>query len=224
MLGTNKGKHTIEYIPDHVIFDLETTGINCHSDEVIEISAIKVVGGKAEEEFSSLVNPQMKIPYYASEVNGITDDMVADAPTFDAILYDFLEFIGDLPLVGHNICAFDLLFIYRDSEKYFGKVPGNDYVDTLRMARLCLPDIKNYKLTDLAEHFGLETEGAHRALCDCRMNQLVYEKLGEILNSGTVTIKKCHKCGEIMAKRSGKYGPFWGCGGYPNCRYTENII
>lgn len=224
MLGDSKGKKKTEYVSDYVVFDLETTGTSCLADQVVEISAIKVEDHQVVDEFSTLVNPERRIPYYATEVNGITDDMVADAPTFDTVLYDFLEFIGDLPLVGHNIHTFDLPFIYRDSEKFFGRVPENDYVDTLKMARLCLPELSNYKLTDLAEHFGIETEGAHRALCDCRMNQLVYEHLGEILNSGTVTIKKCPKCGEIMAKRSGKYGPFWGCGGYPNCRYTENII
>jgi len=223
MLGADKGKQKNEYIPDYVVFDLETTGVNCHKDAVVEISAVKVIGGQIEEEFSSLVNPGRSIPFYATEVNGITDDMVADAPAFDAVLDEFLEFIGDLPLVGHNIRTFDLPFIYRDSEKYFGKVPGNDFVDTLSLARMCMPGFKHYRLTDLAAHFGAETEGAHRALCDCRMNRIVYEKLGEILASGAVNIRKCPECGETMVRRSGKYGPFWGCSGYPECRHTEKI-
>ena len=100
-----------QYVPDYVIFDLETTGISPRNDEVIEISAIKVVGGKIVEEFSTLVNPLRPIPFQATSVNGITDDMVKDAPTFDVVLKDFIDFAGDMILVGHNIHAFDIIHL-----------------------------------------------------------------------------------------------------------------
>lgn len=223
MLGSNKGKQIFEYVPDYVVFDLETTGISCRTDRIIEISAIRVIEGKSVEEFSTLVNPECSIPFMASEVNGITDDMVSDAPLFETVLPNFLEFIGELPLVGHNIHSFDLPFIYRDSETYLGKIPSNDYVDTLNLARMCLPDQEKYRLTQLADRFGITVENAHRALGDCRMNQKVYEELGKILTSGAATIKTCPDCGEVMVKRKGKYGEFWGCSGYPNCKHTEKI-
>lgn len=223
MLGNEKGKQRTEYLKDYVIFDLETTGVSCNSDRVVEISALKVVNGCITEEFSTLVNPQCSIPYHASQINGITDDMVKDAPVFEDALKEFFEFVGDMVLVGHNIHSFDMRFIYRDSEKYFGSIPGNDYVDTLKIARICLPGLRHHTLADLADHYGISTKGAHRALNDCRMNQAVYEKMGEVLQESMKSVRKCPKCGNFLKRRNGKYGEFLGCTGYPDCRYTENI-
>ncbi len=223
MLADTRGRQRTEYVRDYVVFDLETTGTSCNRDRVVEISAVKVVDGRVTEEFSTLVNPECPIPYYASQVNGITDDMVADAPLFRDALKDFLTFAGDMILVGHNIHSFDLKFLYRDSEDYFGKIPDNDYIDTLRIARICLPELRHHTLSDLAIYYGISTEGAHRALSDCRMNQAVYEKMGEILPEKLKSIRFCPECGNILRKRTGRYGEVWGCSGYPGCRYTENV-
>ena len=223
MLGTNKGKKLDQYVTDYVVFDLETTGISCYNDQVVEISAVKVSKGQVVEEFTSLVNPKCPIPYRASMVNGITDEMVKDAPAFDKVLADFLGFIGDHVLVGHNIHTFDMKFIYRDCEKFWGKVPENNYVDTLSLARMCLAELGHYKLTDLSEYYGVSTTGAHRALNDCRMNQIIYERLGGEMEKRKNDIKQCPKCGQFLLKRKGKFGYFLGCGGYPACRYTENL-
>ena len=223
MLGKTKGKELIEYLSDYVIFDLETTGISCYRDKVVEISGVKVIKGSIMDEFSSLVNPECHIPFPASQVNGITDDMVADAPLFNTILKDFLDFAGELPLVGHNITSFDMKFIYRDSEKYYGMIPGNDYIDTLRLSRICLPELKHHTLTDLAAYYCISTEGAHRALNDCHMNRAVFEKLGKILSERLKNTDKCPRCGNILIKRNGRFGAFMGCTGYPKCTYTENI-
>ncbi len=163
MLSKKAGKKLLEYVPDYVLFDLETTGISWEKDEVVEISAVKVKDGEVVDEFSSLVNPGMPIPYYASEVNGITDDMVADSPTFDKVLGEFLEFAGDAVLVGHNIHTFDMKFIQKSSQNYYGKLIGNDYIDTLMLARLYLPEMEHHTLSDLAGHYGISTVGAHRA-------------------------------------------------------------
>ena len=224
MLGKKQGKQRLETVSDYVVFDVETTGISCRYDEVVELSAIKVRDGKVVEEFSTLVKAERPISYGASMVNGITDDMLVDAPKFDTVLADFIEFIEDLPLVGHNISTFDMKFIYRDCEKYFGKVPDNDYIDTLILSRMCLADMKHHKLTDVAEHYEISTDGAHRALNDCKMNQLVYESLCADMETGAFKEpQKCPKCGQYLVKRSGKYGAFLGCSGYPNCKYTENL-
>ena len=187
-LGKNKGKQLLEYVPDYVVFDLETTGINCYKDSVVEISAVKVIGGRVENEFSSLVNPHRSIPYEVSKVNGITDAMVADAPLFNDVLMKFIDFTEGMTLVGHNIHSFDLKFIYRDSEKFYGGIPGNNYVDTLRLARKYLPQLKRHSLTLLAEYYGISTAGAHRALNDCHMNQQVYEQMGLIMNKGCMPL------------------------------------
>lgn len=226
MLSKKLGKKLNTYVPDYVVFDLETTGISCDTDGVVEIAAVKVVAGEIVDEFSELVNPEMPISYFASQVSGITDDMVADCPTFDEVLERFLDFIGDSVLAGHNIHTFDMKFIQRDAEKYFGKVIGNDYIDTLQIARLYLPEMEHHKLTDLAEHYGIDTDGAHRALNDCRMNQKVFELLRKEMENPSEAakkVKKCPKCGSPLKMRKGKYGDFWGCTGYPECRYTKNV-
>ncbi len=226
MLGTTKGTLKNAYVADYVLFDLETTGTSSAADAVIEISAVKVKNGRIVEEFSQLVNPKRPIPYAASRVNHITDAMVASAPGFEEVLPQFLDFIGDAVLVGHNIQSFDMKFLYRDCETYFGRTLTNDYVDTLKLARICLPELKHHRLGDLARYYGISTAGAHRALSDCRMNQQVFEKLALELNGTTgrqMTVKSCPVCGQPLRKRNGKFGKFWGCSGFPNCRYTQNL-
>ena len=141
MLGLRTGDNLDKYVSDYVVFDLETTGISPQTDKVIEISAVKVRSGKSVAEFSSLVNPLRDIPYSATKVNGITNEMVADKPVFEEVLADFLDFIGDDILVGHNIHDFDMKFIHRDCEAFFRMFLGNDYIDTLPLARKCLPEL-----------------------------------------------------------------------------------
>ena len=223
MLGMNCGKRMEKYVPDYVVFDLETTGVSAASDEIIEISGLKVVKGKVEEEFSTLVNPLRPIPYSASMVNGITDEMVAEAPTLEKVFPEFLEFAGNSVLIGHNIHTFDLKFLYRAAGCFYGKTLDNDYIDTLILAKICLPQLAHRRLTDLAAYYHISAEGAHRALNDCYMNQQVFEALGKEMQTGNLKIKICPRCGQMMQKRNGRYGEFWGCSGYPKCRYTENI-
>ena len=228
MLGNTQGKLLNEYIEDYVVFDLETTGVSPYNDEVIEISAVKARKGKVVEEFSQLVNPKRTIPFAASRVNNITDDMVSDAPFFDEVLRHFLEFVGEDVLVGHNIQSFDMKFINRDCERYFHQLITNDYVDTLILAKRCFPEWRHRRLGDLADYYGISTQGAHRALADCRMNQRVFELLGKEMNTEKKKIldsnvKTCPLCNLPLKKRNGRYGEFWGCTGFPNCRYTENI-
>lgn len=166
-------------LSDYVVFDLETTGISPMWDQVIEISAVKVKNRVVVDEFTSLVNPGRSIPAGATKVNGITNQMVADAPGFETVLRKFWNFTEGLPLVGHNIAGFDMKFIRRDAEKFYGEIPDNDYLDTLKMARRHLSKLPHHRLVDLAEYYGISSEGAHRALNDCRMNQKVYERMVE---------------------------------------------
>lgn len=233
MLSSCIGKRIEIDTKDYVIFDLETTGISTSYDEVIEISALKVQDGIVTNEFSELVNPGRNIPSAASRVNGITDDMVKDAPAFEGVLREFLEFAGDHILIGHNIHSFDMKFIYRDCLKYFGRVPDNDYIDTLYLARKCLPSLSHHRLVDLADYYQFSTEGAHRALNDCHMNQKVFEALMQekvhALKAATTDEAKlkqlvCPRCGNLLKKRNGKFGQFYGCSGFPYCRYTRNEV
>lgn len=225
MLNKSVGKKLNNYQPDYCVFDLETTGISTAADQVVEISAVKVRGGQVVGEFTTLVNPMMPIPAAASSVNGITDDMVVDAPIFKDALRDFLEFVGDDVLVGHNIHNFDMKFINRDANAYWGKMVGNDYIDTLQLSRMAIPGLAHYRLVDLAEHFHISSEGAHRALNDCMMNQQVFEEIGKALAANADAVKNapvCPTCGSMLVFRKGRYGEFWGCSGFPTCRYTRN--
>lgn len=191
---------------------------------MIEISALKVYNKKIVDEFTSLVNPGRPIPYGATRVNNISDGMVLDSPPFSVVLQDFLEFADNMVLVGHNIHTFDMKFLYRDADWFYGITIGNDYIDTLTFARMCLPQLSYYRLTDLADYYGISTKGAHRALNDCYINQQVFELLSEEINPARGNgKKKCPVCGSIMIKRNGRFGEFWGCSSYPECRHTENV-
>ena len=225
MLSKTPGKLVNRYNEDYVVFDLETTGLSPETDSVIEISAIKVQGGAVADEFSTLVNPGFHIPFMVSSVTGIMDDMVSDSPEFEEALHDFLEFAGGLILVGHNIRRFDLKFLYRDAVNYWGRTIGNDYIDTLILSKVYLPELDLHNLPCLAEHYGISTTGAHRALNDCRMTQKLYEKLKEEIahpSPAALAVRKCPRCGNLLKKRDGAYGEFWGCGSFPDCRFTQN--
>ena len=107
------GKRIVTYVPDYVVFDLETTGTNFKKDQIVEISALRAENGVVTEQFSTLVNPQCPIPYGVSQIHGITDEMVEDAPVLGDVLPQFFAFIKDRVLVGHNIQSFDLRLIYK---------------------------------------------------------------------------------------------------------------
>lgn len=216
-----RGKRLNQYIGDYVVFDLETTGVRPNTDEIIEISAIRVKNHLAAEEFTTLVNPQIPIPAAATAINHITDDMVQNAPLLAEALKSFLAFIGEHILVGHNIHTFDMNFIEAASLRLGESGIRNDYIDTLYMARQCLPQLSHHKLTDLSEYFHISTQGAHRALNDCRMNQRCYEELGKLL--GEQPEVSCPQCGAPMVRRKGKFGEFYGCSDFPRCRGTRRI-
>lgn len=220
MLGKNRGKQLREYVPDYVVFDLETTGTSPNTEEIIEISGIRVKNGNATETFSSLVNPMKPISPSATAVNGITDDMVLNEPVLDEVLPGFLDFIQDSILVGHNIACFDMKFIWKACEERYGMTLTNDYLDTLPFSRRKLPELSRHRLVDIAAHYEIDTSGAHRALEDCIMNQLSFEYMSR--EQDKKSLKKCPKCAGMLKLKKGVYGEFWGCSSFPACRYTEN--
>ncbi len=214
-----------EFFKDYVLFDIETTGLSPESDEVVELSALKVTNGEVVDEFSVLVNPGMHIPFAASSINGITDDMVKDALKMDQIIKDFVVFIGSSVLMGHNIKRFDLKFLQRDAVRFLGKRITNNSVDTLFIANRYLPDLESHSLETLACHYGISYEGAHRALADCYINKQVYDCLIIEMKNPSEAAKKvpvCPRCGNTLKKRTGVYGDFWGCRSYPDCKYTQD--
>jgi len=112
---------------DFVVFDIETTGFSPVHNRIIEIGAVKVSGGKVTERFSTLVNPQVPIPFEIEKLTGIRDDMVQDAPLIDEILPQFLEFARGCVLVAHN-AGFDMSFIMENVRRLGLEVPGREAV------------------------------------------------------------------------------------------------
>lgn len=222
ILTNNDMKSVLE---DYILFDIETTGLSPESDEIVELSALKVQSGDVIKEFSMLVNPGIHIPDLASSINGITDDMVKDAPKMDQVLKGFVTFIGSSVLMGHNIKRFDLKFIQRDAVRYLGRELSNEYVDTLFIANRYLPDLESRSLESLSYHYGISYAGAHRALADCHINKKVYDCLIKEMDNPSEAAKKvlvCPRCGNTLKKRTGAYGDFWGCRSYPDCKYTRD--
>lgn len=216
----------ITAISEYIMLDIETTGLSPDTDAIIELSALKVVDHKIVDEFSILINPEMHIPYYASSITGITDDMVEGCPSVECALKGFEVFSRDLVLVGHNIKRFDLKFIQRDAVKYLGKEFSNDYLDTLMVSKRYLPELDSHSLESLADHYGISYEGAHRALADCHINKQVYDCLLKEMENPSEAAKRlkvCPRCGNLLKKRIGMYGEFWGCTGYPDCKYTKDL-
>lgn len=176
---TLKGKSTIDLLNDYVVFDIETTGLDSSYDEVIEIGAIKVKNNKIVSEFNSLVKPRNEIDEYITELTGITNEMVKDSPTIEEILPDFMDYIGNDILIGHNV-NFDINFIYDNLYRNNFDVLTNDFIDTMRISRKLLPELPHHRLIDLAKYFKIDSTNNHRSLKDCEITMNVYENLKEI--------------------------------------------
>lgn len=174
----NKGKSLILFPMNYIVFDIETTGLNSAFNEIIEISAIKVRNDKVVDEFSMLVKPQGKIGSFITNLTGITNEMVSDAPSIDKVLIDFLEFIEDDILIGHNV-NFDINFVYDNMVRLGYGTLNNDFVDNLRIARKVLTELDHHRLGDLAEYYLIDSTGAHRGLKDSYMTYEIFLKLKE---------------------------------------------
>jgi DNA polymerase III epsilon subunit family exonuclease len=145
---------------DFVVVDVETTGTDPKLADLIEIGAARISRGEITDRWSTLVDPGRTIP--GVQMHGLTDDDVRGNPTPQEAVRSFLEFVGDAPLVGHNV-GFDLGFLQEAHGDGFRFEPGT-YFDTLVIAREGYPGSpESYKLTDLARFFGVEHDGSHRA-------------------------------------------------------------
>ncbi|OEG00438.1 PolC-type DNA polymerase III [Vulcanibacillus modesticaldus] len=148
-----------------VVFDTETTGLSAVFNTIIEIGAVKIKNGKVIDRFETFVDPQEPISPKITEITGITDDMVKGAPLLDEALPRFRDFIGDAILVVHN-ARFDIGFLNIGFKKIGAKELNNPVIDTVELARLLYPKMKNYKLNTLCKHFKIELVNHHRALND----------------------------------------------------------
>ncbi len=157
-----------------VVFDLETTSWDVKLGQIVEIGAVKVQGGKVTDRFSTLVKPSR--PIVGAQLHGITQKDVEQAPSVDKAVADFLGFAGDCLVVGHNV-GFDLGFLHAVTDV---RIEQGRYLDTLVLARDAYPDRGAYKLSELAEFYGLPTP-THRALPDAEATAALLIQLGNDL-------------------------------------------
>lgn len=150
-----------------ICFDIETTGLSAARDKITEIGAVKVENGVITDTFSTFVNPEMPIPQKITQLTGITDEMVKDAPSQSEAVSAFLEFAGDNVLVAHN-APFDTSFIAKACED-MGREYNYTSIDTVAISRAILTDIKNCKLDTVAKFLRLGEFNHHRATDDAEM-------------------------------------------------------
>ena len=155
----------------YVALDLETTGLNPDKDAIIEVGAVKFRDGEIVEEFTTLVNPGRPIPPEITMITRITDRDVLGAPPFERIEAPLMRFVGQAPVVGHNV-SFDLGFM-----RAHGLLNGNVGLDTWELATIVLPSQPGYSLGALAERFGLALPNAHRAADDAHATGWLFELL-----------------------------------------------
>lgn len=173
----NKGKYKVDIdCYDYTVIDIETTGLDSNFDEIIELGAVKYRNNQEICRFQSLIKPINKIPDFIVELTGISNEMVADAPLLSDKLPDYLSFIGDDILLGHNV-NFDINFIY-DAAQYSGLSDfHNDYMDTMYLSRRLFKDQSTHKLFAVCQHLNIPQPEEHRALADCIRTHLCYQAM-----------------------------------------------
>jgi predicted DnaQ family exonuclease/DinG family helicase len=159
-----------------VAFDFETTGLDPNNERIIEIAAVRYVNGKAVDRYVTLVNPEKNISDLISDITGITNKMVSPAPLEKDIVENFITFLGDDPLVAHNI-SFDLSFLKALHDRHDIMWIDHDTYDTLLLARAFLFDQPAFNLGTISEFFSLSTEGAHRAENDTENTGTIFLEL-----------------------------------------------
>ena len=171
-----KGMNRLEFVSKYVVVDVETTGLSCKENEIIEIAAIRVENGKIIDSFSSLIRPQNDIPSFIIGLTGITNEMLADAHSAYDVLLDFYQYVKEDIVLGHNV-HFDVNFIHESMNREIGVGFSNDFIDTYRWSRILLKGVKEHKLGFLANHLNLKNKPSHRAMSDCLTTFELYECL-----------------------------------------------
>lgn len=164
---------------DVVVFDIETTGLEVSRCEIIEIGAVKLHQGKKVETFETFVHPENHIPEEITNLTGINDEMVKDAPCIQKVIADFYKFCYNSTIIAYNI-DFDYKFVNQFGKRN-GYIFDNKQIDALYMARAFVPGLKNFKLGTVCKKLGVSLENAHRAVHDAMATADVVIKLNKNL-------------------------------------------
>ncbi len=171
-----KGDNLLHFIPDFTVIDLETTGRGNKYIEITELSAIRYRNYKPVASFSVLVKPRNTIIPFVIKLTGLTNEMLEEKPRVEAVIEEFVAFIGSDVIVGHNV-NFDFNLVYDAYYATTKKHLRNDYLDTVKVSRILNEDSDSHKLENLCEYFSIEREIGHRGLADCEQTGELYVKM-----------------------------------------------
>ena len=180
-----------------VVFDVETTGLNAEKERLTEIGAVRIQGGEKVDTFKTFVNPEKPIPPHITELTGISDSMVADAPGEKEAVTQFLEFCKDSILVAHN-AKFDMGFMQAAAQRH-GLAFENPFIDTVVLCRSLLTETKNHKLDTVAKALGLGDFEHHRAFEDADILSKIFVKLLDMAEGRW----DCHSTGQLNSALAG---------------------
>lgn len=193
---------------EYVVFDIETTGLSVINNKIIELAGVKMRDEKVIERFASFVNPHELIPYNIQQLTNINDEMVRDAPELDGVLEKFREFIGDAVLVAHN-ARFDIGFLQANLKSLGMPLLTNPVLDTLELARLLLPNMKNHRLNTLSDKFKVNLDNHHRAVDDAEaLGYVLYHLIKEGENQ---RITELDRLNDYVGKDLSNQRPFHCC-------------
>ncbi|MFH1053096.1 MAG: exonuclease domain-containing protein [Candidatus Woesearchaeota archaeon] len=164
----------------YVVVDIETTGLSPYFHKITEIAALKMRNHKILDEFHSLVNPKTHIPRFITNLTGINDEMVRDAPTINKVILHFNDFLSDKPFVAHN-ALFDFGFLDQASRKNLKTYMTNDVICTCILARRLLPDLPRKNMAYVCSHFNITNEKAHRAMGDAAATSKILSRFIRML-------------------------------------------
>ena len=228
LMERNKGKSLLSVTGNYTVIDLETTGFSAQYNHIIEVGCIKYREDMEIERYQTLVRPPEPIPYVIECMTGIHNDDVKDAPAFADIAVKIWDFMKDEIIVGHNV-SFDINFLYDNFQRSLGLQFQNDFIDTLRLARMLLPNIKEegyggYGLTNLCNYFGISLKRdddykneldkivtafvenafpqfrSHRAIPDCQMANELFGCLKKIIIKDNINLEELAKSRDIRQR------------------------
>lgn len=162
-----------------IVLDVETTGLDYTKEKIIEFGAVKLVNGEITDKFETLINAKQHIRKSSEAIHGISEEMLADAPTEEEIFPKIFEFIGDYPIVAHN-AIFDFSFLNRTSKRLYNKPLENHHIDTQIMFKEVYPQLESCGLESLMNTFNVDFSTRHRAFADAEGLALCYPKLKQL--------------------------------------------
>lgn len=162
----------------YVALDIETTGLNPAVDRIIEVGMARVEYGQITQKYSTLVYPGISVSERITELTGIHNEELAGKPRIEEIIGDITRFIGDWPILVHNV-TFDFSFLKRAAGNN-GYTITDDGIDTLKIARRLLPELEHKNLSFLCQYFNIDPGRSHRAYDDAVSASVLYGKLEKL--------------------------------------------